>query len=106
MNLYIKKQTDLYNILAGLTTYEHTGNWDGNCIGNFITSNYYLSIQPTKKLSFSDILVTKKSENKHTSESNNDCNGVIDKLPIKKYQIFFNGTKYNVPEQLKSSLLN
>lgn len=106
INLYIKKQTKLDNILAGLTTYEHSGEWDGNCSGDFDTSNYYLSIQSTKTHSFSDILVTKKSENEHTSESNNDCNSVVTKSPIKKYQISFNGTKYSIPKQLKSSLVN
>ena len=107
INLYIKDHTKLNNVLSGLTTYEHSGEWDGMlCNGDFDISNYYLSVLPTKTHSFSDILVTKKSEHEHTSESKIDCNSEVTKSPVKKYQILFDGTKYSVPKNLRSSLLN
>jgi len=44
LNLYIDDGRKLRKVLGGLEVNKHTGEWDGNCEGNFSETNSSVTI--------------------------------------------------------------
>lgn len=100
LNLYVEEGQKLRKVLDDLKTSESNGEWDGNCEGDFSQTNRTLSIGKTASKGFATLVLDSKSVASHSVPKGDDCDNTDDKPELKKTELSYNGSAYDVPKEL------
>ena len=94
LSLYVKEQQEIKNVLHNFSVEDNTGEWDGNCKGNFTDINKTLILSANKTNNYFDILVKQKTLQTTTSLSDEgDCYD-DEEILESKFVLKFDGSKY------------
>lgn len=83
LNLYIEVDKGLQEVLHGFEVESYSGEWDGNCEGEFYFSTSTLAIKKTEATGFSDLLVKTQSGGSVNRLIKDEC---TDKEKVKETQ--------------------
>jgi len=95
LNLYIYDGPTLRKVLGGLEVDKSTGEWDGNCEGNFSKTKSSVAIGKALNKGYASLEVTEKTTDFHSTAKGNECIHKDDKPMLKKYALIYNGRQYN-----------
>lgn len=99
LNLYVLDGAKPRKVLDKLEVQSSSGEWDGNCAGEFSDTTSSLAIDKTLSHGYAVLAVTEKTVGSRSFEKNDDCTSSDSKPVVKKYPMTYNGTRYVLPGQ-------
>ncbi|WP_143273659.1 hypothetical protein [Aquimarina sp. MAR_2010_214] len=94
ISLFIKSKNTLKRILKNYDVMDYGGEWDTDCIGEFIDHKKTLIITASKTNSYYNILAKNKiTKTKNYIDKNNDCDS-MEKVTTMKTVLKYNGEEY------------
>ncbi|NDO80472.1 hypothetical protein CJP72_06695 [Citrobacter sp. NCU1] len=102
LSLYVIENNQLRLILEGIALTANSGEWDGNCAGEFNDTKRILAIDASSHKGYADIRVSEKSVKSIASvDAKGECTAK-DTLGKANWTLRYDGKQYIVPQQLAS----
>jgi hypothetical protein len=101
LSLYVLEGTQLRRVLGDLTTQQNTGDWDGNCAGDFSATTRTLSIGPVGKKGYAALKIAEKIVETSNTPIEKECASKSTTGKRTSYTLDYDGASYNVPKALK-----
>nr|WP_287858822.1 hypothetical protein [Klebsiella sp.] len=100
LSLYVIENNQLRTLLEGILLEESSGEWDGNCAGEFNDIKRTLSIDTSSHNGYADIRVSEKSvASTAYFDANDECTSK-DKPGKASWILRYDGKQYAVPKKL------
>ncbi|MTH46742.1 PA3715 family protein [Intestinirhabdus alba] len=100
LSLYVIENNRLRRILKGILLEDGSGEWDGNCAGEFLDIKRTLAIAPVSHQGYADIRVSEKSVTSATYiNADGEC-ATKDTPGRASLTLRYNGKEYDVPARL------
>ncbi len=100
LSLYVIDNNQLRTVLKGILLEENSGEWDGNCAGEFNSSKRTLAIDSASHNGYAAIRVSEKSvASTAYIDANNECTSK-DKSGKASWLLRYDGKQYAIPKNL------
>ncbi|OIX96101.1 hypothetical protein BFS14_01160 [Serratia fonticola] len=98
LNLYTLQDRQVTLVLNNLTMNEYSGEWDGQCAGDFATTHRALALGKNAHHGFQDLQLQTMATHKEASKKGEDCvesNSIVAKTRV---ELKFDGKAYPVEQ--------
>lgn len=98
LNLYTLQDRQVNLVLNNLTMNEYSGEWDGQCAGDFATTHRALALGKNAHNGFQDLQLQTMATHKEASKKGGDCvesNSIVAKTRV---ELKFDGKAYPVEQ--------
>lgn len=100
LSLYVLDGSVLRRVMDKLMVNDSTGEWDGNCAGDFSDTTRTLSIGDMGKKGLASLVIDEKVTASHAQPKGDDCESIDKKPATAKFTLDYDGRQYGVPKGL------
>ncbi|HEY0234142.1 MAG TPA: hypothetical protein VGC86_03660 [Afipia sp.] len=101
MRLYDLDKENLRAISGDIIVEQSSGEWDGNCTGEFSKVENTFGVSPDRRNGAADIVATSRERTRITKERDGLCDDEEKDESMETYRLRFDGQTYNVPKAPK-----
>ena len=96
LSLYVLDGTVLRRVMNQLAVSKSSGDWDGQCVGDFSDTTRTLSMDAMGKKGFAGLVVEEKADNYYNELKGDACESIDTKPVVKKFTLDYDGDQYGV----------
>lgn len=100
LSLYVIDGTRIRPVLDNLVMTKGSGEWDGNCAGDFSNTTRTMSVAPARSSGYALLKISETTQQEHAKMNGNDCDRSDVEKAHTNFTLDYNGTRYGVPSGL------